>query len=85
MAGGNGDSPVSLDIDEETARGVYANFAVVAHSNTEFIIDFAFVSPQQKNKVRSRIISSPSHTKRFVAALADNIRKYEEKFGEIKA
>ena len=85
MAGGNGDNPINLEIDDETAKGLYANFAVVSHSNSEFVIDFAFVSPQQpKNKVRARIISSPSHTKRFAAALADNIRKYEEKFGEIK-
>ncbi len=86
MAGGNGNSPINLDIDEATARGMYANFAAIAHTPAEFMIDFAFVLPQQsKNKVSARIITSPSHMKNFAAALADNIRKYEEQFGEIKA
>ena len=85
MAGGNGDTPINLEIDEETAKGLYTNFAVVSHSNTEFVMDFAFVFPQQpKNKIKARVITSPSHAKRFALALQDNIRKYEEKFGEIK-
>ena len=84
MAGGNGDTPINLEIDEETAKGIYTNFAVVSHSNTEFVIDFAFVFPQQpKNKVGARVISSPTHTKRFLMALTDNVKKYEEKHGPI--
>jgi hypothetical protein len=32
----------------------------------------------------SRIILTPEHTKRLVAALSDNIDKYESVFGPIK-
>ena len=38
----------------------------------------------QKSKVKSRVIISPIHTKTFLLALQDNIKKYEKKFGEIK-
>jgi len=33
--------------------------------------------------VRSRVISSPRHTKRLLRALEFNVRKYEERFGKI--
>jgi hypothetical protein len=86
--GGNGNGgmnhQVNLEIDEETAKGIYSNFAVVSHTGSEFIIDFAFILPANpKNKIRSRVISSPQHTKRLFMALQDNISKYEEKFGKI--
>lgn len=75
---------LQVDMDDAMAQGVYANLAGVAHSETEFILDFLFLQPNQpKAKLRSRIISSPVHTKRLLAALADNVRKYEERFGAI--
>ncbi|MEG2666520.1 MAG: DUF3467 domain-containing protein, partial [Bacteroidales bacterium] len=36
-----------------------------------------------KAQVKSRIILTPQHAKRLLRALSDNVRKYEEKFGEI--
>jgi hypothetical protein len=36
-----------------------------------------------KAKVKSRIVLSPQHAKRFMRALADNIKKYESANGEI--
>ena len=78
--------PVQLEIemDDQMAQGVYINLAGVAHSESEFIMDFLFIQPNKpKAKLRSRIISSPAHAKRFMLALADNIRKYEERFGVI--
>ncbi|MDD2772845.1 MAG: DUF3467 domain-containing protein [Elusimicrobiales bacterium] len=75
---------LEIDMDEQTAQGVYVNLAGVAHNETEFIMDFLFVQPgKPKARLRSRIISSPAHTKRFLLALSDNIRKYEERFGVI--
>ncbi|HAH05913.1 MAG TPA: DUF3467 domain-containing protein [Elusimicrobia bacterium] len=79
-------NPVQLqvDADDATAQGVYANLAGVMHTETEFVLDFLFLQPNQpKAKLRSRIISSPLHTKRMLAALADNVRMYEERFGLI--
>lgn len=76
---------IQIEIDDLTAQGVYSNLAVISHSPDEFILDFIFIQPQiPKAKVRARVITSPQHIKRFFYALQDNIKKYEEKFGEIK-
>ena len=75
---------LEIQLDEETAQGVYANLAVVNHSDAEFTLDFIFVQPQaSRAKVRSRVITSPRHIKRLLLALEDNVRKYEQKFGPI--
>jgi Protein of unknown function (DUF3467) len=77
---------VQIEIDDATAQGAYSNLAMIAHSDSEFILDFIFVQPQAaRAKVRARVLTSPSHAKRLLAALKDNISKYEAKFGEIKA
>jgi hypothetical protein len=76
---------ISIELSEEIAEGVYANLAMIAHSNTEFVIDFIRLMPGvPKAKVKSRIIITPEHAKRLLAALKDNIRKFEETFGDIK-
>jgi hypothetical protein len=74
---------LSLEIDDATSKGSYSNFALIMHNQNEFMIDFAFLHPQ-KAKVVSRIITNPSHAKRLLAALAENVKQYEKKFGEIK-
>jgi hypothetical protein len=76
---------VKIEIDEQTANGIYSNLAMFRHSENEFILDFIFFQPQDgKAKVRSRIITSPAHAKKILEALKANIAKYEEKFGAIK-
>jgi hypothetical protein len=75
---------LQIEVDDNTAQGIYSNLAGVTHSETEFIFDFLFLQPNQpKAKLRARIISSPVHTKRFLAALMENIKKYEDRFGTI--
>ncbi len=74
---------LQLELDDATAKGVYANFAVILHNQNEFIMDFAFIHPS-KAKVVSRIITSPSHAKRLLGALKQNIDQYEKMFGPIK-
>ena len=77
---------IQIEIDEVVARGTYANLAMISHTESEFLFDFIFLTPQQpKAKVLSRIISSPGHTKRLLMALQDNVKRYEEQHGEIKA
>ena len=76
---------IKIQIDEAVGQGEYANFAIVTHSAAEFIMDFVRILPgMQKSKVKSRVIISPIHTKTFLLALQDNIKKFEKKFGEIK-
>ena len=75
---------LEIQLDDEIAQGVYANLAVVNHNEAEFVVDLIFVQPQApRATVRSRVILSPQHAKRFVAALEDNISRYEKSFGEI--
>ncbi len=75
---------LAIEVDEVTAQGMYSNLAYILHSEQEFLLDFMFLTPQQpKAKVRARIITSPKHAKRFLNALADNIQKYESRYGVI--
>jgi len=77
---------IQIEIDDVTAQGAYSNLAMITHSDSEFILDFIFIQPQApRAKVRARVLTSPAHAKRLLAALQDNISKYETKFGEIKA
>ena len=76
---------LNIEISEEVAEGSYANLAIITHSHAEFVIDFVNVMPgTPKSKVKSRIILTPEHAKRLVAALQDNIDKYESVHGPIK-
>ena len=76
---------INIELPEEIAEGVYANLAMVAHSNSEFVIDFIRLMPGvPKAKVKSRVVITPEHAKRLLNALADNIQKFEEHFGDIK-
>lgn len=76
---------INIELSEEIAEGVYANLAMIAHSNSEFVIDFIRLMPGvPKAKVKSRIVITPEHAKRLLYALKDNIEKYEETFGAIK-
>jgi hypothetical protein len=76
---------INIELTEEIAEGVYANLAMIAHSNSEFVIDFIRLMPGvPKAKVKARIVITPEHAKRLLAALKDNIKKYEEVFGDIK-
>ncbi len=75
---------LEIQLDEETAQGVYANLAVVNHTDAEFTLDFIFAQPQNpRAKVRSRVITSPRHVKRLILALEENMRSYEQKFGSV--
>ncbi|MEQ9467701.1 MAG: DUF3467 domain-containing protein [Ekhidna sp.] len=76
---------INIELSEETAEGVYANLAMIAHSSSEFVIDFIRLMPGvPKAKVKSRIVITPEHAKRLLNALKDNIQKYEATFGEVK-
>lgn len=78
-------APLQAGADDDAAPGVYANLAVVSHTETEFAYDFIFVCPgQPKARVGARVITSPVQTKRLCAALKENIKNYEARFGPIK-
>lgn len=75
---------LNIEISEEVAEGSYANLAIITHSHAEFVIDFVNVMPgTPKSKVKSRIIFTPMHAKRFLKALEDNVNRYEAANGSI--
>jgi len=75
---------LEIVVDDEVAVGSYINLALINHSPEEFTMDFIYVPPNSpKAKLRARVISCPAHTKRFLMALQENLRRYEEKFGAI--
>lgn len=82
----NGDqNQINIELSEEIAEGEYANLAMIAHSSSEFVIDFIRLMPGiPKAKVKARIVITPEHAKRLLAALADNIQRFEGAFGPIK-
>lgn len=76
---------INIELTDETGQGIYANLAVITHSSSEFVLDFVRIMPGlPKAKVQSRIILTPEHAKRLMAALQDNISKFESVNGQIK-
>ena len=76
---------LNIELSEDMAEGNYANLAIITHSHAEFVIDFVNVMPgTPKSKVKSRIIFTPQHAKRFMKAMIENISKYEAVNGQIK-
>lgn len=76
---------INVELSEEMAEGVYSNLVMIAHSNSEFILDFIRLMPGvPKAKVKARIIVTPEHAKRLLEALKDNINKFEEAHGPIQ-
>jgi len=76
---------LNIEISEEMAEGAYANLAIITHSHSEFIIDFVSVMPgTTKSKVKSRIIFTPMHAKRFMNAMKENVERYEAANGQIQ-
>ncbi len=76
---------LQIELTPDKAQGEYANFAIITHSSSEFILDFARMLPGlPKAQVRSRVILAPEHAKRLLGALQENIMRYESTFGTIK-
>jgi len=76
---------LNIEISEEVAEGQYANLAIITHSHAEFVVDFVNVMPgTPKSKVKSRVILTPQHAKRFMKALTDNVNRFEAANGKIQ-
>lgn len=76
---------IEIQLSDDVAHGVFSNLAILNHTDAEFVMDFVYLQPTvPKGKVRARIIMTPGHVKRFVGALNDNLKKYEQKYGTIQ-
>jgi len=76
--------PMQISTSDEMSRGRYSNSMLVGHGPEEFIIDWLLQSHNGAHLV-SRIVVTPGHMKRIVKALEENLFRYEQLFGEIKA
>jgi hypothetical protein len=75
---------LKIELGEHEAEGIYANIALITHSPSEFILDFARLLPgAPKTRVQARIVIAPRNLKRVLAALQENLKRYEERFGPI--
>ena len=75
---------IDIELDAQVSEGHYSNLAIISHSTSEFIIDFAAILPGlPKAKVKSRIILTPEHAKRLLYSLEENISRYETNVGRI--
>lgn len=74
-----------IELPQDVAQGEYANFAIITHSSSDFVLDFARILPGvPKAIVKSRVILAPEHAKRLLQALQENLLRYETDFGKIK-
>jgi len=74
---------MEIKIADNIPGAEYTNMMQVNHNQEEFIMVFMNVAGNS-GKVVSKVQTSPGHLKRIVAALAENIQKYESQFGVIK-
>ena len=76
---------INIELDETVAQGIYSNLAIINHSQSEFVVYFVTIMPGvPKSKVKSRIVLTPQHAKRFLKALNDNFARFENAHGDIK-
>ncbi len=78
----SGKRHVHVKVSDQMAGGVYSNHMVVAHTREEFFLDFMLMLPNMGTLV-SRVLVSPGHMKRTLRALAENVKRYEAKYGSI--
>jgi hypothetical protein len=74
---------MQIKAPDEALKGVYSNAVQISHTAEEFVLDFMDLFPPV-GILSSRIIVSPGHVKRILAALSQNIKNFEEQFGQIK-
>jgi hypothetical protein len=68
---------------------VYTNLVRITHVALEFLVDFKRLGPETREVESAptlvRVAMHPVIAKAFRDALAENVRRYEEQFGEIPA
>ncbi len=63
---------------------IYSNFAMITHSPSEIVIDFAQVMPRVlQARVQARVVMTPLNAKLLLRALGDHLARFENQYGEI--
>lgn len=80
-----GPHQLQIQIDAGDSEGIYSNFVLLAHSSSEFILDFARILPAvPKAKVHARIIMTPQTARALLKALESKVEAFETQFGKIR-
>ncbi len=75
---------IKVELEGKIGEGSYSNLVIIAHSDSEFILDFATYLPGNPSaRVHSRIVMTPKHAKLLMHSLQQNIGRFEDQFGEI--
>ena len=75
---------LNVELGEKESEGIYSNLALISHSPSEFIIDFARVMPGvQKTKVYARVVMTPRNAKLLLRAMGEHLKRFETQYGEI--
>ena len=75
---------VQIKADEKELLGQYSNLVVVHHNAEEFTLNFVYLFPTvPQGKLVASLIVSPTHAKRLMRALQENISRYEAQFGTL--
>lgn len=77
-----GQNQIQIKATDEKLKGEYANVMQVLHTKEEFVLDFLNVFPPT-GTLNAWVIVSPGHFKRMLAAMAENLAKYESQFGSV--
>ena len=73
---------IKINFPDSLRGGAYSNAMRVSHTKEEFILDFIMLSPPF-GTITARVITSPSHLKRMISVLQENLGKYESNFGKV--
>lgn len=83
MTNQNDGKKMEIKIADNIPGAEYSNAMQINHNRDEFHLTFLNISGSS-GRVSAKIITSPGHYKRMLAAMQDNLKKYQERFGEIK-
>jgi len=74
------------DVDwSQLGAGEYANYFLVEHDFVAFYLDCGQLgNNEQKNKVYSRIITTPVGARRLLSILSNALAEYKRRFGDIR-
>jgi len=82
-------TPVQVQVNDEHAVALYANFCRVTGSPEELIIDFGLNPqpigvPKEPIQIKQRIILNFYTAKRLLAALSMSVQRHESVFGVLE-
>ena len=89
QAGAQAAQQVSVQVRDEDAIALYANFCRVTGSTEELIVDFGLNPqpvgiPKDPIHVKQRIIMNFYTAKRLLAALSMSVQRHEQVFGVLE-